>query len=288
MMKQTRGERAFRSVNVILLLLLACLTLLPVLNIVAKSFSDSKHLNLGTVTLVPEGFNTKTYQVVMADRVFWQSYGNTVTYTVLATVVSLVLTTLFAYPLSRTRLPGRQWLITLVVITMFFAGGIIPNYLLVRALEMRNTLWAMIIPGAISTFNLLVMKTFFEGIPTDLEEAASIDGLSPWGVLVRIILPLSKPILATMALFYAVANWNAWFGAVLYLDNYQQYPVTIYLRNIIAGSMAQAGGDSDALTEVAANIKAVTVVLTALPIVCVYPFLQRYFVQGLLIGSIKG
>jgi len=288
MMKQTRGEHIFRYFNVVIMLLVIFLTLLPVLNIVAKSFSDSKHLALNTVTIVPQGFTTKTYEVVMSDLLIWHLYPNTVVSPVSATLESLVLTTLFAYPLSLQRLKGRKFFITFVVITMFFGGGIIPNYLLVRSLEMRNTIWAMIIPGAVSTFNLLVMKAFFEGIPKELEEAAAIDGMSSWGILLKIILPLSKPILATMALFYAVGNWNSWFSAVLFLDNMDQYPVTIYLRNIIAGAMAQAGGDSDALTEVAANIKAVTIVLTALPILCVYPFLQRYFVQGTMIGSVKG
>lgn len=287
-MKSTRGQQIFRVINVLIMVAVIVFTLAPVLNIVAKSFSDAKSLAQNTVTVIPQGFNTSTYELILADKMFWTNYQNTIVYTLVATAISLFLTVLMAYPLSITRLKGRNLLVAFVVVTMFFNGGIIPNYLLVRSLEMRNTIWAIVIPGAVSTFNVLVMKTFFEAIPKELEEAASVDGLNTYGVLTRIILPSSKAILATMALFYAVGAWNSWFGAFLFLDHQDQYPVTMYLRNIVAGAAAQSGTDADALSQASANVQAVTIVLTALPIICVYPFLQKHFVQGMMVGSVKG
>ena len=199
------------------------------------------------------------------------------------------MTTIFAYALSVPRVKGRKALTMFVVFTMFFNGGMIPNYMVVNRLGMRNTIWAIVVPGAISTFNLIVMRTFFEGIPKELEEAASIDGMNTYGILLRIIIPLSKPIIATMILFYAVSMWNSWFSAFLYLNRRTDLlPVTMYLRNLIAGAMSATGVDADSLGTVAVNVQYVTIVLTTLPIMCIYPFLQKYFVQGLTVGSVKG
>lgn len=279
---------AFRLVNVLFMAAIIAVTLFPVLNILAKSFSDLKNLTQDNVTFYPRGFNIETYRLVMADRMFWVNYGNTILYTLSGTLISLILTTLVAYPLSVARLRGKKLIITFIVVTMFFNGGMIPNYVLVKALGMRNTLWAIIIPGAISTFNVMVMKTFFETIPRELEEAAVMDGMNTFQVLLRIILPLSKPILATMALFYAVGMWNNWFSSFLYLDHSEMYPVIIYLRNIVSGAtMVEGGNAAEAAGAVTANIKAVTIVLTSVPILMVYPFLQRYFVKGIMIGSVK-
>ncbi|MEI8408355.1 MULTISPECIES: carbohydrate ABC transporter permease [unclassified Kribbella] len=288
--KDSTGYRVFQVFNVATLLLVVVLTLYPFVNIVAQSFSSESAISAGKVNLFPVGFDTSTYQVVMNDSMFWRNYGNTVLYTVVATLISLVLTTCMAYVLSKKHLRGRTFIVGFVVFTMFFNGGLIPNYVLVSQLGMKNTLWAVVLPNAISVFNLLVMKAFFENMPPELEEAAMIDGLTTFGILLRIVLPLSKAILATMMLFYAVANWNAWFGAFLYLDDKSQFPVTIYLRNMIAGATSgtSAGATGDDLTQIAASIKAVTMVLTVLPILCVYPFVQRYFVTGVMLGSVKG
>lgn len=288
--KDSTGYRVFQVFNVAVLLLVVVLTLYPFVNIVAQSFSSESAISAGKVNLFPVGFDTSTYQVVMNDAMFWRNYGNTVLYTVVATLISLVLTTCMAYVLSKKHLRGRTFIVGFVVFTMFFNGGLIPNYVLVSQLGMKNTLWAVVLPNAISVFNLLVMKAFFENMPPELEEAAMIDGLTTFGILLRIVLPLSKAILATMMLFYAVANWNSWFGAFLYLDDKSQFPVTIYLRNMIAGATSgtSAGATGDDLTQIAASIKAVTMVLTVLPILCVYPFVQRYFVTGVMLGSVKG
>lgn len=289
MKRVSRSYRIFQNVNGIIMILIVVVTLLPVLNVIAKSFSETKYITQNAVLFWPKGFTLKTYKVVTSDSIFWIDYRNTVIYTVVGTLISLFMTAIFAYALSVPRLKGKKFFSSLAVFTMFFNGGMIPNYLLVRNLGMRNTIWAVVIPGAISTFNLIVMRTFFEGLPHELEEAASIDGMDTYGILTHIILPLSKPILATMTLFYAVGAWNTWFGPFLYLDRPEELPVAVYLKNIIAGATAQSGGvDADTFTQVAANIKAVTIVLTALPIMCIYPFMQKYFVQGITIGSVKG
>lgn len=288
MKKASKTHRVFQVFNGIVMVFVMVVTLLPVLNVIAKSFSDIKYITQNAVSFWPKGFNVITYKIVMADPIFWIDYKNTIIYTVVGTLISLFMTTIFAYALSVPRLKGRKFFTAFAVFTMFFNGGMIPNYLLVRNLGMRNTIWAVVIPGAISTFNLIVMRTFFEGLPRELEEAASIDGMDTYGILAHIILPLSKPILATMTLFYAVGAWNTWFGPFLYLDNSESLPVSVYLRNIIAGSSVASGSDPDTLNAVSANIKAVTIVLTALPIMCIYPFMQKYFVQGITIGSVKG
>lgn len=285
----SRGYRVFRRANVVILMLVVVATLYPFVNIVAQSFSDEQAILAGRVNFWPQGFNLETYRVVMADPAFWNSYLNTVIYTVTATAISLVLTTTYAYVLSKHHLKGRSLLIGVAVFTMFFNGGLIPNYVLINELGMKNTLWAIVLPNAISVFNLLVMKAFFESLPKELEEAAAIDGLSTYGILLRVVLPLSKAVIATMVLFYAVANWNSWFSAFLYFDRSDLFPVTVYLRNMISGASTatSVGGASADITQINSNIKAVTMVLTVLPIVSVYPFIQKYFVSGVMLGAVK-
>ena len=288
--RPTRGYRAFQAVNAVALTAVVAVTLFPFVNIVARSFSGEQEIRSGEVGLVPRGFTVETYRHVMSDSMFWTNYRNTVVYTVVATIISIVLTTCYAYVLSKRQLKGRGVLVGIAVFTMFFNGGLIPNYVLVSELGLRNSLWAIVLPNAISVFNLLVMKAFFESLPVELEEAATVDGASTYGTLLRIVLPLSKAILATMLLFYAVSFWNSWFAGFLYLDRQELFPVTVYLRNLIAG--ATAGADqtaaSDSALQIAASIQAVTIVLTMLPIMLVYPFIQRYFVSGVMLGAVKG
>jgi putative aldouronate transport system permease protein len=287
----TRGYKVFRAVNGVILTLVVVLTLYPFVNIVARSFSQTGYIRRGEVNLWPRGFNLTTYERVMSDSVFWVTYRNTVMYTVVATAIAMVLTTCYAYVLSKKHLKGRSVLIGIAVFTMFFNGGLIPNYVLISSLGFRNTMWAIVLPNAISVFNLLVMKAFFEAQPPDLEEAAAIDGANTYGTLWRIVLPLSKAVIATMILFYSVTHWNSWFQAFLYLDRKELWPVTIYLRNLLAGAMATGdpqAAASDYSLQIAANIQAVTIVLTAVPIMLVYPFIQRYFVSGVMLGSVKG
>ncbi len=285
----SRGYRIFRVVNTVVLLGVVIVTLFPFLNIVARSLSDEAYILAGKVTIVPRGFDLTAYKLLMSDAMFWTNYRNTVVYTVVATLISIVLTTCYAYVLSKPQLKGRPFLIGVALFTMFFSGGLIPNYVLVTSLGMKNTIWAVVIPNAISVFNLLVMKAFFESLPSELEEAAAVDGLNTYGTLLRIVLPLSKAIIATMVLFYAVSFWNSWFTAFLYMDRQDLLPVTVYLRNLIAGatSAESAAADADKV-QAAATLQAVTIVLTTLPILAIYPFVQRYFVRGVMLGAVKG
>jgi putative aldouronate transport system permease protein len=264
--------------------------LYPFLMIVAQSFSSDTAIRSGHVSIFPVGFNLTTYRLVMGDASFWTDYRNTVVYTAVATLIAIVLTTCYAYVISKKHLRGRGVMIGIAVFTMFFNGGLIPNYILITSIGFRNTIWAIVLPNAISVFNLLVMKSFFENLPLELMEAAQIDGLNTYGILWYIVLPLSKAVLATMVLFYAVSFWNSWFSAFLYMDKSELFPVTVYLRNLIAGasSASSSGAGASDVAQVSANIQSVTMVLTVLPILCIYPFVQRYFVSGVMLGSVKG
>ena len=290
--RDTPGYRVFTVLNTILLVLICAVVLYPFITVLAQSFSSAGAIKAGQVSIWPVGFNVDTYVAVMSNEIFWRNYANTVLYTVVGTTIAMTLTTTYAYVLSKHHLRGRKVLIGIAVFTMFFNGGLVPNYVLISALGMKNTMWAIVLPGAISVFNLLVMKAFFENLPKDLEEAAQIDGLNWFGIFFRIVLPLSKAVLATMVLFYSVAFWNDWFAAFLYLDQRELFPVTLFLRNLIAGASttasegAAAAGTTTAM--VSSNIQAVTMILTVIPILCVYPFVQRYFVSGVMLGSIKG
>jgi putative aldouronate transport system permease protein len=290
--RDSRGYKAFTALNVTALVVVCVLVLYPFITLLAQSFSSPGAIKAGLVNAIPVGFNVRTYQAVMQDSRFWTSYGNTVLYTVVGTAVAMVLTTTFAYVISKRHLRGRNVLIGLAVFTLFFNGGIIPNYVLISSLGMKNTIWAVVLPPALSVFNLLVMKSFFENLPRELEEAAQIDGLGSFGIFIRIVLPLSKAILATMILFYAVSYWNDWFTAFLYLDKSDLFPLSLFLRNLIAGastttaeSAAAAGTTSAAISP---NIQAVAMILAMIPILFIYPFVQRHFVSGVLLGSVKG
>lgn len=286
----TRGYKVFRVVNVTVLILVMITMLYPFLMIVAQSFSSDTAIRSGHVNIFPVGFNLTTYRLVMGDATFWTDYRNTVVYTAVATLIAIVLTTCYAYVISKKHLRGRGVMIGIAVFTMFFNGGLIPNYILITSIGFRNTIWAIVLPNAISVFNLLVMKSFFENLPLELMEAAQIDGLNTYGILWYIVLPLSKAVLATMVLFYAVSFWNSWFSAFLYMDKSELFPVTVYLRNLIAGasSASSSGAGASDVAQVSANIQSVTMVLTVLPILCIYPFVQRYFVSGVMLGSVKG
>ena len=290
--KDSTSYKVFTAVNTIALLLMCAVMLYPFIMLLAQSFSSAGAINAGKVNLFPVDFNLDTYRVVANNGNFWRSYGNTVVYTVIGTTIAMVLTTTLAFVLSKKHLRGRGILIGIAVFTMFFNGGIVPNYVLISALGMKNTMWAVILPPALSVFNLLVMKAFFENLPTELEEAAHIDGLSWYGIFFRIVLPLSKAVIATMVLFYSVQYWNDWFAAFLYLDRTDLFPVTLFLRNLIAGASTAASEGSAAsgstVSDLNANIQSVTMILILIPILCVYPFVQRYFVSGIMLGSVKG
>jgi len=292
--KPTRGMKIFNVVNVTLLSLFAIAILIPFINLVAVSFSDTGAIRAGLVTLLPiangqVGINTATFQSVFADRWFWINYWNTLRYTVTYVALAMAITTTFAYAISRPNLKGKSFFIGLAVFTMFFGGGIVPNFLLItRVLGWRDQMWAIVVPGALSVFNLLVMKSFFENFPSELIEAGQLDGASHYGIFFRIVLPLSKAVLATMTLFYAVGMWNSWFGAMVYLDSREMFPIMLYLRNLIVGSTVVENIASDDAANIGRNVGAVAMLLTTIPIMCFYPFVQKYFVSGVMLGSVKG
>lgn len=289
-MKESRGYKIFRIVNTIIMILVVLVTLYPFLYLVAQSFSSERAIYNGEVTIFPVEFNVETYKQILSKGDFLLYYKNTIVYAVLGTVISLFGTAILAYPLSKDRLRLNKVIAPFVIFTMYFGGGLIPNFVLINALHMRDTIWALLIPGAISTYYVLLMKSFFANIPQELEEAAAIDGLGSFGIFFKIVLPLSKPIMATMVLFYAAGLWSNWFSPFIYFDTKDMWPVALYLRQIIYGATStnEISGGLDQAQSIAASVKSASMVLMSLPIICVYPFIQKYFVQGMMIGSVKG
>lgn len=266
--------------------LLICLV--PFVYMLALSFSDAKAIVNGQVSFWPVGLTMQSYEQIFSYPNFFHAYGNTIFYTVVGTSISLCFTVMFAYPLSKGFLRGHRFFTKLVIFSMFFSGGLIPNYLLVSNLRLTGTVWAMLIPFAINQFNLIILINFFRSLPGEIEEAALIDGLNYFGILTRIVLPLSTAGLSTIGLYTAVFFWNDWFNGLIYL-NTSQFPVMLFLRNIVNGtSMAgDAAGFGDKST-IAISIKSAVIITSTLPIIILYPFLQKYFVKGLTVGSVKG
>lgn len=279
------------------LILLMIVTLYPIIYIFSVSVSSTTAYESGRVVFLPVEFNLEAYKVILKAGTIPRSFLNSVIYTVLYTVVSLFMTTTMAYPLSRSkdRVAFKGFFSKIVIFTMFFNAGIIPNYLVVKGLGLMNSMWALILPTAISTYNLVVMRSFFEGIPIDLEEAAFIDGANEITIFWKIMLPLSKAALATVGLFYGVYMWNSWFNAMLYLQSDTKFPLQLIIRQIIMQNQMAAElaamGDTSMLTEQTTNsvsLKYATLFLSILPMLIVYPFIQKYFVKGVMVGSVKG
>lgn len=275
------------------MLIVVVLTIYPFLYLLAISFSSSAAVLTGKVTIIPKEFTTLAYSEVLSTKQFWIGYRNTFFYTIMGVFVSVSLTVMCAYPLSKPYLVGRNGIMKYIVFTMFFSGGLIPFFLVIKSLNMINTVWAIIIPGACSAYNVILMRTFFMGFPRSLEEAAEMDGATPLTVMFKIYLPNSKAILSTIALFYAVWYWNDWFNALILLNDNDLQPVTMFLRNLLYGiNMAgKSGGAVDgsaAATTISQTIQASATILVILPLLCVYPFVQKYFVSGVMIGSVKG
>ena len=286
--KVSTGYRVFQVCNTILMILVCVITLYPFLYLVAQSFSSESAIVQGLVKVWPVEFNLTTYKSVISKGDFIRYYGNTIFYAVIGTVGSLLFSAMLAYPLSKPELRLNKIAAPLIIFTMYFGGGMIPNYVLMTYLGLRDTVAAFILPGLIGTYYVLLMKSFFAGIPRELEEAGSIDGLTHIGIFFKIVLPLSKPIMATMALFYMTGYWSNWFNAFLYLDDKKKWPVAYYLRQIVNGSATSndPGATADA-AQIASNIKSCCMVLTAAPLICIYPFIQKYFVQGMMLGGVK-
>lgn len=267
--------------------LLICI--IPFIYMVSLSLSSPKAIINNQVRLIPKGINFEAYKQIFTYPNFFRAYGNTIFYTIAGTFIALCMTILFAYPLSKTYLKGQNILMKMVIFSMYFAGGLIPNYLLISSLHLTGTRFAMLIPFAINQFNLIIMVNFFKALPQEIEEAALIDGIGYFSILPRIILPLSTAAIATVGLYYAVFFWNDWFNGLIYL-NTKQYPVMLFLRNIVNGTMV-LGDSSSASTDTATlsiSIKSAVIITSTLPIIVLYPFLQKYFVKGLTVGSVKG
>jgi putative aldouronate transport system permease protein len=286
-------SKSFKIVNTIIMLFVVAVTLYPFLYLLAISFSSSAAVLTGNITIFPKEFSTLAYKEILSTKQFWLGYRNTVFYTVMGVIISEALTVMCAYPLSKPYLVGRNGIMKYIVFTMFFSGGLIPFFLVIKSLHLINTVWAIILPGACSAYNIILMRTFFMGIPRSLEEAAEIDGATPITVMMKVYLPNSKAILATIALFNAVWYWNDWFNALILLNDNNLHPVTMFLRNLMFGinmagkSGAAVDGSSVAAT-ISQTIQASATILVIFPLLCVYPFVQKYFVSGIMIGSIKG
>lgn len=285
--KESGSYRVFKVFNAIILTLISVAMLYPFLYLIAQSFSSTQAIVAGQVGLIPKDFNISTYKYVITDGKFIPYYGNTVVYSIIGTVCALLFSALLAYPLSKAELYGGKAINKFIIFTMYFSGGMIPNYILMVSLGLRDTVASFILPGMISTYYVILMRSFFLTLPRELEEAGEIDGLDLWGVFWRIAIPLSKPIIATMTLFYVVQYWNDWFDAFLYLDTTTKWPVAYYLRQLISSASGTSADAGDAM-QIASNIKSCAMVLTSAPIICIYPFIQKYFVQGMMLGGVKG
>lgn len=267
--------------------------MVPLIFVVAASFSDPDLVLKGKVLLFPKGFTTKAYSMVFQNQDIWKGFRNSIFYTLAGTFISMVLTVMAAYPLSRKGLPFKNAIMMLILFTMYFSGGMIPTYLLVKDLGMYDTVWALLIPNAISTYNLIVAKTSFQNsIPQELYESAELDGCGSWNMLYKIVLPLSKAILAVLILYYAVAIWNAYFDALIYLRNTDLEPLQIELRNILLLGQTEQMGTNDVgmadKIKMAEAVKYSAIVISSIPMVLIYPFVQKYFVKGVMIGAVKG
>ena len=293
-LRRTAGDRIFDTVNVALMVGVLLAVLYPLYFVVIASFSDPDMVNSGQVWLIPRGVTLEGYARIIRDSTIWRGYRNTIIYTVLGTAVNVAFTIPAAYALSRRDFVGRNLLMMLFAFTMFFTGGLIPTYLLVKNLGLVNTIWAMVLPNAVLVWNLVVARTFFQqNIPEELLEAAVMDGCTNSRFFVSIVLPLSRAIIAVMVLFYAVGHWNSFFQALIYLRDERLYPLQIILRDILIGAemQAQMVDDAKALEvqmRLAELIKYGVIIVASVPVLLLYPFLQRYFVQGIMIGAIKG
>ncbi|MCJ7841532.1 carbohydrate ABC transporter permease [Lederbergia sp. NSJ-179] len=295
--KQTKTDRIFDICNKILVWFFIIIILYPLIYIISASISDPSFVNSGQMWLLPKGITFEGFQRVFQNKEIWIGYRNTIFYTLLGTFINLAVTLPAAYALSRQELIGKKVIMALFVFTMFFEGGLIPTYLLVRDLGMVNTIWSLVIPSAAAMWNIIVTMTFFKvTIPKGLEEAAEMDGASQFRTFFQIVLPLSAPIIAVMALFYGVGHWNQYFGAMIYLSDEKLFPLQLFLRKILiqqqmTADMMMQSGNAQALSEharIADIIKYAVMIVSAAPLLIVYPFLQRFFLKGVLIGSIKG
>ena len=295
LIKESKGDRIFNGVNLAFVTLFLLMVLYPLIYILSCSFSDPHLVANGEVWLYPRGFNLEGYQRVFEDSDIMIGYANTIFYTVVGTLINLLLTLPAGYALSK-KCPGRNIIMTIFFITMYFGGGMIPTYLLIRDMGLYNTRLVLLLMGAVSVYNVIIARTFFANTPKDLEEAAIIDGASTLRTFVQIVIPISKALIGVLTLYYAVAHWNSYFNAMIYLRDDWKKPLQLFLRNILiseelSSAMSDMANDSEAMAEaerLKQLLKYSVIIVSSLPLLITYPFLQKYFDKGVLIGSIKG
>jgi len=289
------ADNIFDAVNLIIMAVLLAVFTWPLWFVLIASISDPVAVNLGDVLLIPKQFTTVSYRALLEHKEIWSGYANTIFYTVVGTLINLVLSVCCAYPLSQKDFMPKHIFMMLILITMYFNGGLVPTYLVVKQLGLVDTRWAMIIPGAISVYNCLVLRTYFmNSIPDELREASTLDGANSAQYLVKVVLPLSKPVLAVVGLYYGVAHWNDFYNALLYLYDESLYPLQYILRNILYSynlendSIALSNLSTEKLAMAKLTMKYSLVVVASLPMLCIYPFIQKFFVKGVMIGAVKG
>ncbi len=292
-MKKSKAEIIGMIINGVALFLIAFTTIYPFWHVLMYSISDSQQASAGGLFFLPKGLDITGYELVLKQPQLYNAYWNTIARTAVGTLLSVILTAMLAYPLSLPRLKGRRFLCIAIFFTMLFNGGMIPTYLLVNDLHMIDTFWALVIPNAMSAYNLFIMRNYFQSIPASLEESARIDGANPITILFRIILPISTPTLAAVGMFYGVSNWNAYLDGVLYINNNDLQILQVYLRNLFssAGSgavLSGVQGISDAAKVTEETLKMVTISVSVIPILIIYPYLQKYYTSGITTGAVKG
>ena len=290
--KRAKGDIAFTVVNTLCMVLFCLAILYPVLNVVSVSLSKDSYVYSGAVTFYPKGFQTQSYKTVLTSYSLWRSFANSIFVSVVGTLLTLIFTSLAAYPLAFARFYGKRLYTFMIMLTMWFGGGMIPTFLVVQGLGMVDTFWALIIPGLMSAYNMFILRNYFQQLPPELEESAYIDGATPPVALLFIILPISAPSLAAIAMFYAVGNWNSYLDCLLYTNSGDLQVLQIYLRNLIdsAGAMDSiasiSGKETSQLS--AETVKMTTIAVSIIPILIIYPFLQRFYTKGITVGAVKG
>ena len=290
--KRSVGDLAADIIIYLLIGLIALTTLLPFLYVIGGSFATDRELTEKSFFLIPKVWSLNAYKYAIENGNILNGLKNSILLTILGTVTSMTLSMTFAYPLSKSHLRGRNLILNLVIVTMLFSGGMIPTYLVINAYGLYNSWWALILIGAVSPTNMIIIKNFFSQLPADLEEAALIDGCSEIGIFARIVLPLSKPVIASISLFYGVGYWNDYFNAMIYLQDSKKYTVQIILRNLIvlSGKISEAAMDYYDMNGAPPDkaVKMAATVIATVPILCVYPFVQKYFTKGVMMGAVKG
>ena len=291
--KYSMGQRVFNVFNVIFMLLLVVIMFYPVWYVLVASFTSSDALmSHNGILLWPKGFSVNAYKMMMKNPMIVRGYLNSIFLVVAGVILNLTFTTIAAYVLSRKNVFWNKYITMMIIVTMFFSGGLIPTYLLVTSLHLNNTYWALLLPTLINTNNLIIMRTSFAALPESLIESAFLDGAGHGRILLTIVVPLSMPVIAVMVLYYAVGMWNSWFAASIYIKERQLFPLQLILREILiysdTSSMTVGSGDASDLMSISESVKYAVIVFATVPILCVYPFLQKYFVKGIMIGSVKG